>query len=88
MKPAEKSPWDNIAEFWKTHFKESQEVTTKISTYEFFSKTEHYRGEDYQTFTARSGRMIRSTKNKNTKNKLYNIEPRSHETRTINRRNR
>ena len=77
MKQAENSG-DNIAEFWQTHFKESQKVATKISTYEFFTKTEHYRDEDYQTFTARSGRMIRSTKNKNTKNKLYKIEPRSH----------
>ena len=79
MKPAGKNPEDNIAEFWQTHFKESQNVTIKISTYNFFTETKHYMGEDYQSFTARSGRMIRSTKNKNTKNKLYNIEPRIQE---------
>ena len=79
MKPARKSPGDNIAEFWQIHFKESGKVITKLSTYEFFTKTELYRSEDYQTFTACSGRMIKSTNNKNTKNKLYKIEPRSPE---------
>ena len=67
----------NIADFWLKHFKASLEVTTKQSAYECFITTEFYYGENYQTFTALSGRVVSSTKNKTTKNKLYTMVPKS-----------